>query len=799
MKLHRTILFCVLCIMALVVACTPTQTPPSTPLRGAVVPTRVTETPTSTPTVEETAELTATPTVEPTEEATATEEPTEEIVPTNTPVVTEEPTAEETIPVTVEVIIPTETETNTPTETPDLASATPTLRPTRTPTPSPTPSPTSTPPEVVITTPAVITETPIVYGDVVVGIITNDVYEYRYLFEAQAGDAVSIFMRATNRQQGLDGYLTLLAPNGAQLVVNDDFNSLQGYDPGIADYTIPADGIYTIVASRFNGVAGTSSGDFELTLTIADVTPVTPEPTESADFTEIPIAYGDRAEGDITNQTPFVAYQFVAQAGDVIGIQANALSGTLDPQVVLFSSNGAEIASNDDDPLGGFNAYLRDFVIPETGVYTIWATRFNRDVGTSSGRYELLLQRVGAGTVSTPISNSGTIALGESTTGEITNQNFARFYTFSGTQGDVVTFIMRADVGNLDPYLILIDPDGQQIARNDDGSGLGFNSSLDKVILPKTGDYTIVATRFQVAFGVTLGTFQLSATADTGTSQALIEILPIEYGTPQTGILGGGNFQYYGFNAEAGDVITITHANASGNLDPFLALEDAFGVELARSYDDLFDENRNFDNAAIRNFIIPNTGYYVISAGYSGETSGGYTLTVTRTSTTNNIPQYALLDWGKTAAFADGEQTSLLVNVGDWVLDNVERRVVSVLTFRLPPSDNRQLGSVMLSIESCYLTNNSVFTVFGALQISGLGYYASDVTVPLAIQANPQPVATITACQDVDITEFVTEAYNSGATYVQIQLNFASNTVNRNAVIDAAIFLEPRLELYFGD
>ncbi|MCL4254486.1 MAG: hypothetical protein KJ043_12010, partial [Anaerolineae bacterium] len=171
----------------------------------------------------------------------------------------------------------------------------------------------------------------------------------------------------------------------------------------------------------------------------------------------------------------------------------------------------------------------------------------------------------------------------------------------------------------------------------------------------------------------------------------------------------------------------------------------------------------------------------------------------TRTSTTSNIPQYALLDWGKTAAFADGEQTTLLVSVGDWVLEDVERRVLSVLTFRLPSFDNRPLNRVILTLESCYLTNNDVFTVFGALEISGLGYYAPDVTVPLASEANPQPATTITACQNVDITDFVTEAYNSQATYVQIQLNFASNTVNRNAVIDAAIFLEPRLELYFGD
>lgn len=825
MKLHRIILLVIVLLTTFVSACSPNDTPPATALRGAIVPTRVTETATPTLTVEVTAELTIVVTPSPvpaTEEATQTSEPTEEVItpapteeltevvtqetpaPTEeateiiTPdvinVVTEEATAEETVVVTEE---PTHTATPTetaiiPTETP-----TPTLRPEDTHTPTPTPTIEISP------TPVPIIDVPIVYGDVVTGTINNETYEARYIFEAQEGDLVSIVMRATNREEGLDGYLTILAPNGAQLVVNDDLNSLESYDPGIVNFPIPQTGTYTIIASRFNGVAGTSSGSFELSLNSGDIAVTTPTPSATEELPQNSLAYGDKAQGELSNDTPYVAYQFVAQAGDVVGIQVNALSGTLDPQVVLFSPNGAEIASNDDDPRGGFNAYLRDFAIPEGGIYTIWATRFNRDQGTSEGQYELVLERVSSGTVVTPtVTSTDTIAIGDTISGEISNQNFARLYTFSATEGQIVTFTMRANVGDLDPYLILVDPQGRQIFRNDDGADMGFNSSLDKVRLPLTGDYTVIATRFQMAIGVTQGTFQLTATEDTGTPQALIPVDEIGMGDSVSDGLNGGNFHYYTFLAQAGDIITITNDAVSGDLDPLILFEDAYGLELARNDDDVFggDGNSYNYNSAIRDFIIPNTGYYVIAVGYVGETSGQYRIILNRTDTTATIPQYALLDWFKTTVFADGEQTNFgYVAAGDWVLEEVERRVSSVLTYRLPPLGDRQLSSAELNLEVCYLTNSGAFDLFGELEISMVGYYASDVEIPTVENPNPTPFHTMTSCQSVDMTDVVLEAYNSQATYLQIQIGFGTNTVNRNGSIDAILFIEPRLKLFFDN
>ncbi|MCU0481972.1 MAG: pre-peptidase C-terminal domain-containing protein [Anaerolineae bacterium] len=801
MKLHRIILLVILFTIVLLSACSPNDTPPATPLRGAIVPTRVTETPSPTPTLTLTPTFEATefitPDITPTEEPTATSEPTQEVVltsevtevistPVSINVVTEEATlTPEPTLTSTPTTIPTETATSTPTETPVIPSETP------------TPTPTET--MVATAIPVSLGDVPIVYGDVMTGTITSENYEARYTFEATEGDLVSILMRATNREEGLDGYLTILAPNGAQLVVNDDLNSLQSYDPGVVNFPIPQTGTYTIIASRFNGVAGTSAGSFELSLTLGDPIVATPTATSTAEISQNAIVYGERAQGEISNDIPYVAYQFVAEAGDVIGIQVNMLSGTLDPQVVLFSVNGAEIASNDDDPQGGFNAYLRDFTIPEAGVYTIWATRFNRETGTSEGQYELILERISGGVVSTPVANTTVLALGDTVQGDITNENFARLYTFSGTQGQIVTFTMRASIGDLDPYLILLDPQGQQIFRNDDGAELGFNSSLDKVRLPMDGDYTVVATRFQQVMGSSQGTFQLTAVEDTGSQQALIPVDEMSLGDSVSDGLNGGSFHYYSFFAEAGDVVAITHSVVSGNLDPFLTIEDSYGVELARSYDDLFDPAEKFDNSAIRDFIIPETGYYVIGVGYGEGTSGQYRVILNKTGTSTEIPQYGWVDWIKTTTFTDGEASNFLVTVGDWVVEEVERRMSSVLIIRLPPSEGKQLARADLNLEVCYLTNARAFSLFGDLEISMLAYYASDVEIQIAEATNPTPFTTVNSCQTVDMTELIQEAYDARATYVQIQLNFASNTINRNGSIDAIIFLDPRLELYFED
>jgi len=67
-------------------------------------------------------------------------------------------------------------------------------------------------------------------------------------------------------------------------------------------------------------------------------------------------------------------------------------------------------------------------------------------------------------------------------------------YTFSATSGQYVTISLESE--DFDPYLILLDPNGQRISENDDVSRANRNSRVI-VTLPSTGLYTAVANSYE--------------------------------------------------------------------------------------------------------------------------------------------------------------------------------------------------------------------------------------------------------------------------------------------------------------
>ncbi len=67
-------------------------------------------------------------------------------------------------------------------------------------------------------------------------------------------------------------------------------------------------------------------------------------------------------------------------------------------------------------------------------------------------------------------------------------------HTFSGNSGEQVTISLESQA--FDPYLILLDPDGNRISENDDISHSNRNSQL-RVILPSTGLYIVVANSYE--------------------------------------------------------------------------------------------------------------------------------------------------------------------------------------------------------------------------------------------------------------------------------------------------------------
>lgn len=237
--------------------------------------------------------------------------------------------------------------------------------------------------------------------------------------------------------------------------------------------------------------------------------------TESPTRTPAPagsqqIRYGETVTGEINDKTSVIPFQFVARAGDLVRIELNATAGNLDPLLWLLDENQQEIARNDDARNGIRDSRLM-LALPRAGTYTIMATRFGEENGTSSGEYVLILTQ--EATADTP-DGSATPAMrilsyGDQVRGAISNADFEIRYTFEGSREDAISIDMQAASGNLDSYLILLDPDGQLLESNDDRTAITRDSQIIFDSLPATGTYTIVVTRFGGETGSTTGDFML--------------------------------------------------------------------------------------------------------------------------------------------------------------------------------------------------------------------------------------------------------------------------------------------------
>lgn len=322
-------------------ACNTNQDATAT-LRGASVPTRI---PTDTPTA--TATSTSTP--------TATHTATPSNTPTATSTATDTPTATSTY---------TATATFTPSDTPTATNtATATI----------TPSPTA---------PSEAIEAQVSFR--AEGVIDDNQPRAYYFFEASAGDLVTIEL--SRGESRLDPLLILLDANGNVLQRNDDRED--GNQNAAIRYSIPQNGTYIIIATRFREEEGPTFGEFTLLYSRALADDVDPQ----SGITLTRLEFGQSYEGVINENHAFVPYVFQGEAGQVVTIRMSAQSGTLDPYLVLVNRNTRQIiAENDDSPASenGIDAALEGVTLPSSGDYIILATRYLGAEGTTSGSFLL--------------------------------------------------------------------------------------------------------------------------------------------------------------------------------------------------------------------------------------------------------------------------------------------------------------------------------------------------------------------------------------------------------------------------
>ncbi len=334
------------------------------------------------------------------------------------------------------------------------------------------------------------------------------------------------------------------------------------------------------------------------------------------------LPFGQVSTGTITSPAQTVKYSFSANTGDVIDFAVDTTSGTLNPLIQVFTSNGTTpFASAENTFIGceGGPVELNSVTLPASpgGTYIVWIS----DCGTTNtGDYSIYAQRTNnpSGAVNLPLDQSVT-----GTIGSVVQSNT---YTLSGTENEVLDFSTLATSGILIPRFRLYKPDGSLLssAENVFTGCAGGELEMNTVTLPETGTYTLL---FADCNDVNSGGYTMFVQSTNDPAGTITDILWGEV-QPGTIVADAGLVQSstYTFSGTANDVLDLTIVPANGSsLDPRVRIYNPDG-SLFTSAENTFTGCAG-GTLSMKNITIPTTGTYVALFDDCNHTNGGnYTL-----------------------------------------------------------------------------------------------------------------------------------------------------------------------------
>lgn len=467
-------------------------------------------------------------------------------------------------------------------------------------------------------------------GEAVQGALDDAQFQQAYRFEGRAGDSVTLTMAADAGD--LDPYLVLMTAEGERLGENDDIEQGINTDAALS-VTLPGDGTYLVVATRFLEAEGFSSGLYTLTLTVraadasaqAAATP-TIAPTVTPQPAALTLAYGETGGAAITDAEYAQRWTFEGKAGDAITVvMARTVDedGGLDGYLILEGPDGTTLLEVDDAHDSVMPA-IDEYTLPVDGMYTIIATRFGFANGFSTGGYTLALNaHDGRDAVPAPAGASGAapnwlptgelpadlrlIAYNDAVVGALDADNVDDWYVFQGSAGDVITVYMSADDSALDPFVILTTASGLELTSNDDRDAATADASVTAT-LPASATYLVRATRYGFANGPSSGTYRLLIETDAvPPAAAAPAIIALAYGDHASGTLSLENPRArYTFTAQSGEEITVRVTGSLGLL-PVVSLRGPDGDIIAS------DANpADLDEALLQRVALPAVGEYTL-------------------------------------------------------------------------------------------------------------------------------------------------------------------------------------------
>jgi hypothetical protein len=389
-------------------------------------------------------------------------------------------------------------------------------------------------------------------GDTVTGTLDAKSFAQTFALDGKAGDTLTL--TATTKSAGLSLAMLLIGPSGNIL----SQTTTPGTTATIKDVQLPGDGQYLITVLRGTGAQGTAKGDFSLAITgsatqsAANLISLPQGLTVTLNWNtadDMNLEVRDPIGGDVTFRNPTVpsggrlinnvnadcgtatadnptetiswpsgnvpagSYEIIAYfiktcqptssaTAAPTAATSSSVTGAL-PFAIIVTVNGTALEPV-RSTLNVNQQYVASFLLEAADKVTLNQGGINQQVDVTP-----FASKIAAPTA---LNNRTSV------TGTIDHNNPADAWSFTITGGTRnVSINMDANSGSLDPFLVLLGPNGSTISTNDDANDTTRGAALVNQALGN-GTYTIVATRFALAIGGTEGNYTLSIANGRGTT-----------------------------------------------------------------------------------------------------------------------------------------------------------------------------------------------------------------------------------------------------------------------------------------
>jgi hypothetical protein len=383
-----------------------------------------------------------------------------------------------------------------------------------------------------------------------------------------------------------------------------------------------------------------------------------------------PIALDTTTTGSIVGEQFYEVYSYTAQPDEVISLNLEATSGSLDTLLQVIDANGTLIDVN-DDAVGTTNSSISSLRFVQGGTYYIVATRYGKELGGTEGAYNLSVAGATAGLPAEVLSlglPDGDIAVtltwnttadlqllvrdpvGDAVFDDVPQINSGGTLAADGnvncTIGEEGVPVSHTywPFGFLRPGIYEIEVWFQNNCNDTTPVEFTLSVTVDGQPVLIERQRPVTNQRFVTTFIVNPdrsvvtgdGGYIGGGTASFDYSEEAVSATPIVLGQPAIGSITPDNaFDVYAFEGTAGQVITVRLAASSQTLDTKVFLVSPTGIEIANNDDAdpaLAGTNGRTTDSIINAVTLPEDGQYLIVASRFGTiyggTIGGYVLTL---------------------------------------------------------------------------------------------------------------------------------------------------------------------------